>query len=210
MATATDTVKTPVQMTDGRTVEFTSKQKLNKSSTIGEDGSVTGVFDFRNGETRTFTIPAELLHRFAAHGMEQKLGDSIAGETDLDDAVLSFDDLLTRLNAGEWNVGRSGSGGSFAGSSVTLKALFEVRNAQTDEEKTKIKDWFGTKTQAEKLALRRMDAIAPIVARLEAEKASSSKTKSSVDAGALFGELDAIGGEAPAEAPASRKAKPTE
>lgn len=191
---ATETVKTPVTMTDGRVVEFTTKQRLNKESTIGEDGTVSGRFDFRNGETRSFTIPSALLARFAAHGMEQKIGDAIAGETDNDDAVLAVDDLLARLNAGEWSVGRAGGSG-FAGSSILLRALWEVRGATDTEAKEKIKTWLSTKSQAEKLALRRMDAIKPVVERLEAEKAANSKGGSSVDTSALFGELDGLGGE---------------
>ncbi len=195
------TVKTPVQMTDGRTVEFTTKQRLAKESTINEDGSISGRFDFRNGETRTFNMPSALVARFAAHGMEQKLGDSIAGETDVDDAILSFDDLLTRLNNGEWTATRASGG--FSGASVLLKALFEVRGADTEEARTKIKSWLETKTQAEKLALRRMDAIAPVVQRIEAEKAKTSKTN--VDTSALLGELDSIGGEAVAPTTRGRK-----
>lgn len=188
--------KTPITMTDGRTVEFTTKQKLAKDSTVNEDGSVSTRLDFRNGETRTFSIAAAnpLFARFAAHGIEQKLGDAIAGEPDLDDAVLSVDDLITRLNAGEWNVGRAGGGGGFSGASVLFRALCELKGADTDEAKQKIKDFLGSKTQAEKVALRRMDQLAPIVARIEADKAKNAK--SSVDTSALLGELDSIGSEA--------------
>ena len=42
--------KTPVTMSDGRVVEFNKKQKLVKTSTIGDDGSVSVRLDFVNGE----------------------------------------------------------------------------------------------------------------------------------------------------------------
>lgn len=180
--TKTGAEKIPVTMEDGSTVLFNKKQKLVKTTTIDEAaGTVSTRFDFVNGTVRNFTIPASLLLRFAGHGVEQKLGDSIAGETDMADAVLSFDDLLTRLNAGEWNIKREA--GAFAGTSILIQALVEASGKTVEE----IKAFLGPKTQAEKLALRRSEKIRPIVERLEAEKAS--KTKSNVDTGALLGEL---------------------
>lgn len=176
------TAKTPVTMTDGRVVEFTTKQKLNKTSTIGDDGVVSVQLDFRNGQTRTFTIPSAMVNQFAAHGAEQKLGDAIAGEKDEDDQVIAVDDLIERLNNGQWTAQRASGG--FAGASVLIRALVEA-SGKTQEE---IKAWLAPKTQAEKLALRRSDRLAPIVQRIEAEKAKTSKN--SVDTDALLGELD--------------------
>jgi hypothetical protein len=201
-ATTDKAVKTSVQMKDGRTVEFTTKQKLNKESSIAEDGTITGRFDFRNGETISFIMPANLVARFAAHGMEQKIGDSIAGEADLDDAVVSMSDLVTRLQNGEWTAARKA--GSFAGSSILIRALFELKGATTDEAKQKIKAWLDTKSQAEKIALRKSSGLAPIVERLEKEKAATAKPGVNVDTDALLGELDT----APAEdAPTKSKGK---
>lgn len=174
--------KIPVTMEDGSTVLFNKKQKLVKTSTIDEAaGTVSTRFDFVNGAVRTFTAPASLMLRFVAHGVEQKLGDSIAGENDMADAVLSFDDLLSRLNAGEWNIQRSA--GAFAGTSILIQALVEASGKTVEE----IKAFLANKSQADKLALRRSDKLRPIIERLEAEKAS--KSKSSVDTSALLGEL---------------------
>ena len=182
--------KTPVTMTDGRIVGFGKKQRLLKESTIGDNGSVSVRLDFVNGEVRNFTLPESLFARFAAHGAEQKLGDAIAGETDINDAVLSVDDLIARLAAGEWTVRREAGG--FAGTSILAQALIEA-SGKTRED---IMAFLGTKTQAEKLALRRSAKVKPIIDRLEAEKAKTSK--SSVDTDALLGEL---GLEAPAGKP---------
>lgn len=179
--------KVPVTMEDGRIVEFSAKQKLSKTSTIGEDGSVSTRFDFRNGAVRSFTVPADLLLRFAAHGVEQKLGDSIAGETDPDDCVASMDDLIARLSAGEWNVKRAA--GEFAGTSILMKALIEVSGKPAEA----IKAYLSTKTAAEKLALRRSSQLKPTIERLEAEKAS--KSKNAVDTDSLLAELGDIGGD---------------
>lgn len=182
-------VKIPVTLTDGRVVEFGSKQKLQKNSTI-EGDVVTTELIFRNGEVRSFTPPASLISRFVAHGIEQKLGDCIAGETDPDDQVLAVEDLIARLTAGEWNVGRSASG-AFAGTSILARALVEV----SGKDAATIKEYLSTKTQAEKIALRGSNQLKAVIQRLEAEK--SSKTKSTVDTDSLLGEL---GLDAPAKA----------
>ena len=181
MATATE--KVPVTMEDGRVVEFGKKQKLAKSDTIADNGDVSVRLDFVNGQTRLFTVAAasQLFARFAAHGASQKLGDAIAGETDLDDAVLAVDDLIARLTAGEWTVRREA--GSMAGTSVLIRALMEASGKELAE----VKAFLENKTQADKLALRKSAKIKPIIERIEAEKASNSK--STVDTEALLGEL---------------------
>jgi len=181
MAEVTKPTKTPVTLTDGRVAEFGSKQKLIKTSSISDAGEISLTLDFVNGETRTFIVPTVLLTRFAAHGAEQKLGDAIAGETDIADAVLAIDDLITRLTAGEWTIRREA--GAFAGTSVLLKALVEASGRSVEE----IKAYLAVKTSAEKLALRKTDKIRPIIERLEANKAT--KSKSTVDTDGLLGEL---------------------
>lgn len=182
MAEATE--KTPITMTDGRIVEFGKKQRLHKNAEIGED-SITVRLDFRNGETRSFTVPDSLLAQFAAHGAVQKLGDAIAGEKDDDDAVLAVEELISRLEKGEWTATRAA--GSNTGASILLKALVEA----TGKEVAVLKEWLGGKSQAEKLALRRSAQLKPIIDRLEAEKAKNSK--SSVDTDSLLEEIDDIG-----------------
>lgn len=196
-ATKPKSEKISVTMNDGQTVEFNKKQKLVKTSNIADDGTVSIRLDFVNGEVRHFTSPPSLIARFAAHGMEQKLGDAIAGETDIGDAVLSVDDLIKRLNEGEWNITRAA--GAFAGTSILIQALVEASGKSVDD----IKAFLANKTQAEKLALRRSEKLKPIIDRLEADKAS--KSKNAVDTDSLLGELGLAGG-----APAKKHHKATE
>lgn len=194
---STKVEKTPVTMSDGSVVEFNKKQKLVKTSTIDEaTGAVSVRLDFVNGETRRFDMPENMKSRFAAHGAEQKLGDAIAGETDVNDAVLAVDDLLTRLNNGEWTITRAA--GAFAGTSILIQALVEASGKTVED----IKGFLANKTQAEKLALRRSDKLKPIIERLEADKAS--KSKNAVDTDSLLGELGLAGEAAPSK---SGKAK---
>lgn len=181
MATKAETVVETVKMEDGRIVEFAGKRKLLKESILDKE-EVQIRLDFRNGQTRLFTLPGLMLDRFAAHGAEQKLGDEIAGLEDIDDCVMAVDDLIDRLYSGEWGQKREANG--MAGTSILARALCE----STGKDRDTIKAFLAKKTQAEKVALRMSARIKPIVERLEAEKAAGKK--STVDTDALFGELD--------------------
>ena len=180
MNAKTETVVETVTMTDGRIVDFAGKRKLLKESSVTAEGKVQVRLDFRNGETRLFTIPDALLNKFAAHGAEQKLGDEIAGLTDTEDCVLAVDELIDRLYNGEWSVKREANG--MAGTSVLVRALVE----HTGKTVEAIKQFLSGKSQAEKVALRNNPKIKPIVQRLEDEKAAK---KTNVDTDALLGEL---------------------
>ena len=186
MATKETQVET-VKMDDERLVDFPGKRQLQKSSTITEDGKVEVRLDFRNGETRLFTIPPALILQFAAHGAEQKLGDEIAGlkdpsgsEASIEDKVLTIDALMERLERGEFNVRREGNG--MAGASVLIRALCELRGKSVAE----VKAFLEPKTHAEKLALREVPAVKAIIQRIEAEKASK---RPSIDGEALLSDF---------------------
>ena len=169
-----------VVLSDGRSVDFVGKRKMLKE-TIIEGDTVSVRLDFRNGETRTFTLPGELLLKFAGHGAEQKLGDETAGEEDVDDMCLAVDDLIDRLNKGEWSMKREGGG--MAGTSVLLRALMELSSKTVEQ----VKEFLKPLTQADKLALRNSPKVKPIVDRLEAEKVSKA---SKVDTNALLAGLE--------------------
>lgn len=168
-----------VLMSDGREVEFVGKRKLLKETILNGD-SVAVRLDFRNGETRLFAIPPELILKAAGHGIEQKLGDETAGTEDVDDMVLDVDALIERLNKGDWTTKREGGG--MAGTSVLLRALVEYSGKAVEE----VKKFLTGKTQAEKIALRNSPKVKPIVDRIEAEKASKA---AKVDTDALLQQI---------------------
>lgn len=185
-ATAAKPTVEKVQMSDGRIVEFAGiKRKLLKETFLMEGGSIDFIrFDFRNGETRSWTPPDAILGRLAGHGAEQKIGDECAGVDDVDDMVLAVDEMIDRLNRGEWNVKREGGGVS--GTSVLLRALVEYSKNPVE----KVKAFLQGKSQAEKLALRNSSQLRPIVERLEAEKAAKA---AHVDTDSLLAQLPAAG-----------------
>jgi hypothetical protein len=182
-----------VKMDDERVVDFPGKRQLQKESFVSPDGVVSVRLDFRNGESRTFTIPPSLLSKFAAHGAEQKLGDEIAGlkkadgkDADIEDKILAIDNLMERLDKGEWSTKRDSSG--VAGTSVLIRALMELYGKPVEF----IKNFLSDKTQAQKIALRNNPKVKPIVERLEAEKAANSK--STVDTDSLLAGLEGAEG----------------
>ena len=170
-----------VKMSDGRTVAFAGKRKAIKSSDF-VDGKVQVRIDFRNGESKLYTIPGELTGRAACHGGEQKYGDSYAGVEDIGDMILACEQVQENLNKGDWTSRVEGSG--IAGTSVLARALVEL-TGKTPEQ---VKEFLAGKTQADKMALRASSKLRPIIERLEAEKVAKA---SKVDTGALLAELGA-------------------
>ena len=173
----TETAKKPaaepvtVTMNDGRQVEFPHKRKVSKESFITELDGVVYVqtrLDFRNGESRLFTIPDDLLRKFAAHGAEQKLGDAMSGLTNVEDGILAVDDLIDQLYQGNWNTPRAAS--EMAGASILVRALVELKGQPVE----KVKDFVKAKSAAERTALRNAPAVKAIIERLEAEKVAKA------------------------------------
>lgn len=196
---------TTVTMDDGRVVDFPGKRRMSKTSKIEGDTVVVNM-DFVNGETRSYRIVPELLLKFAAHGAEQKLGDEIAGVEDVEDAIEAIDELRIRLERGEWNVARQKSGNSIAGASILVRALVELTGKPVDT----IRESLASRTQEEKLALRRNSQLRPIVERLEAEKNARKEKKVGVDSDALLDTIvsgapsvNVISGELPADTAAA-------
>ena len=177
---ATETTVDSVKMQDGRVVDFPGKKKLIKESFIAADGSCAVRLDFRNGQTRMFELPKDLILKFATHGAEQKLGDETAGVEDVDDATLAVDELIERLTNGEWSIKREASG--IAGTSILLQAIVEV----TGKDVAKVRAFLKDKTQAQKMALRNGAKFGAAVKRLEEDKASK-RTK--VDTAPLEAEI---------------------
>jgi hypothetical protein len=116
-----------VLMADGREVEFTGAKKRMDKEILLSDAGVAVRFDFRNGETRTFEVPSNLLLQAAGHGVSQKVGDETAGDEKVEDMVIHVDEMLDRLGRGEWSKVR-GENDSFSGASIVIKAIVIASN----------------------------------------------------------------------------------
>ncbi len=168
MATKQAPVVTMVKMDDGREIGFTGDRRLNKEAVIDRaTGTVAARLDFRSGETRLFTIPAALLLDFAAHGALQKYGDATSGITDLEKMVEAVDDVDETVQSGNWNAVRESTGAGMAGASILARALVEV----TKQPIAAVRAHLATLTPKVKAAVRLDPSVAPVIKRLEAEKA---------------------------------------
>lgn len=173
-----------IPMEDGSIVNFTGKRKLVKEAEVTAQGTIKLRLCFRNGAVREeiFTPDSETYAKAAAHGYLQKFGDECAGVNDLDDMVQAIDELLVRVNKGEWTSKReAGSGNS--GASVLARALAQVTGKSAEE----IKEFLASKSQAEKIALRNNPKVKVVVDQLEAEKLA--KKGGGVNSDALLDEL---------------------
>ena len=194
-AARAETVIEQVTMEDGREVGFAGKRRLNKSTEV-IDGQAHVRFDLRNGKPFLFNVAQSgLLIELACHGASQKIGDETAGETDLDDMAVAIEDMIARLNRGEWTAKRTGAGDSFSGASVVIRAICEVTGKSVEEVKAYLQRKLDEAEAAGNKLTRRAlyDSFrAPnsktgvVIERLEREKAAKTPA---VDADALLADL---------------------
>jgi hypothetical protein len=141
--------------------------------------------------SKTPSLKPSIAPRFS-----QKAGDEYSGVKEVEDMVLSVEDIFTRLRAGDWAAARE-AGDSTAGASIVIKALMEATGKPVDF----IKDFLDKKLAAAKAKgekLSRQDLYnsfrnptsktGAIIKRLEEEKLAKA-TK--VDAGDLLAEMTA-------------------
>ena len=184
--------KITVKMEDGTEKTFGAKQKLLKDISIdAESGAITVIMYFKNGRIIQYTCsdPTMLL-QFAGHGASQKLGDETSGIVDLDDCVLAVEELISRLDKGEWSKARTSNG--MAGTSVLLAALVRMTGKPVDG----IKAYLSTKSREEKTALKKNPEIKKFVDEIEAEKLAAKLEKNPnavIDTDSMLNEISALG-----------------
>lgn len=140
---------------------------------------------FTDGEVLEVSLgqlPEDIVKHLALHGLSQKLGDSYAGEKDVEVAKAKAKKVAERLQAGEWKAVREGSGGgritdlAQALARVTGKELAECVSVITDMDKE------------QKKALRQHPQIKVALAEIAAEKAKAKAAEAGeVDLGSLIG-----------------------
>jgi hypothetical protein len=162
---------------DGKTYEFGKKQKVRKESSVLENGDVVTRFVFRNGEIREHLTSrhSDVYAQLARHGADQKFGDEFAGEQDVDDCVLAFEQMSSRLSRGEWSEKRSSDG--LSGTSMLVRALVKVTGQEVGAVKTKL-EGVDAKTKA---ALAKQPKIAQAIAEIKAERDAKKGSKDAID-----------------------------
>lgn len=198
-ATATEKVAKPkteytdIVMEDGRTVKFPGTRQVDKTVLVDEEaGSVAVRFDFRNGKTRA--IGSKELSNLTVltaigHGLSQKVGDEWSGVKEIEDIVLTCDEIMDRLRKGEWAVvGEKGD--SMAGASIVIQAIVEASGKTIDQVKAFLQGKLdAAKAKGEKLSRQELYAsfrnptskTGQIIRRLEEEKAAKNSKVNSDD-----------------------------
>lgn len=183
---------TTVKMEDGSDFDFPGTRQVSKSYEINEQtGLVTATFRYRNG--RVLKLASDQLTRETqltslGHGLVQKVGDNGAGLKDIDDLVLSGEEMIHQLVNEGW-AAPAVAGDSLAGASIIIKALVETSGLTVDGVKAYLdKRLAAAKDKGEKLSRQELYAsfrnpaskTGAVIKRLEDEKASKS-TKVSAD-----------------------------
>jgi len=132
--------------------------------------SATGLkFNFASGkevEVEASEFNEDILHKAMLHGLKQKLADSYAGcKTDYD-VEAAFEAVLASLTAGQWNAGRSSSGG------IWVEALARATGKGLEECREK---WAGLDDDTMK-SLKAHPEVKQAKAEIELERAKAKVT----------------------------------
>jgi len=184
---------TEVVMQDGTKFSFAGARKVDKDYTVNaEEGTVEVTLRFRNGAVRKLSstqLDKPTLLTAIGHGLLQKIGDEWSGTTDVEDIVLTADEILARLTKGEWSVARE-AGDSMAGASLVIRAICEA----TGKDVAAVKAFLDGKLEAakakgEKLSRQELynsfrnpaSKTGAIIKRLEEEKLAKATKVNSDD-----------------------------
>ena len=146
--------------------------KIAKKSVDQEKLTVT--FDFADGTTVTTDLsefPEAILDRLSLHGLSQKLGDSYAGAESITEAVQSVKELLTNLQAGNWNLGGRSTGG------IWIEVLVRISGKSAEE----CAERFNALSEDEKKKLKKHPQVLLIKAEIEKERLLAAAEKNPVE-----------------------------
>jgi hypothetical protein len=121
---------------------------------------------FADGTSRTVEVPEGVREQAIAYGALAKIGGLTSAEQTLDELKAEVEALVERWQDGEWAERNEGG----AGTSIIQKALMEARGKSAKE----VAAFLATKSMKEKVAMKSLPMLAPIVARLEKEEADKA------------------------------------
>ena len=184
-----------IEMKDGRSVEFGQRGKLKKNIEIlgeGVNKLVRITVDCINGDTHIIEFKADhpLFFEFAAHGVSQKLTDSITKADDFEDVSFGVSNQIGQLLNGVWT--QRSSEGLVRGFSDLLEALRRIKKYEEgSDEFAALKTALVAKSEADIKLLKTNPGIKAILAQIASEKAVARAAKlaeeTTTDADALAG-----------------------
>jgi len=175
-----------ITMNDGREVDFGARGKLKKDIQItgeGNDRAVNITIDCPNGETKTmsFGLDFPLFWEAAAHGISQKITDSITKAVEPDDIAFGVGNQIDQLTKGVW--AQRSSEGMVRGFSDLLEAIRRIKGYEVDSpEAIALKSALADKSEDEVKMLKTNSGVKAVLAEIQAEKALARSKKLSAEA----------------------------
>ncbi len=171
-----------VIMKDGRNVDFGVRGKLKKTITVtgeGADRVATISIDAINGDTHTATINLNhvLLLELAAHGLSQKVTDSVTKTDDADDISFGVCNQITQIENGIWSQ-RSTGDVVARGFSDLFEAIRRIKGYEVGSlEASTLKTTLTAKSESEIKNYKTNPQIKAIIAQVVSEKAVARAVK---------------------------------
>ena len=170
---------------------MTIVSNAKKAAVSADEYKSTLTLTFANGavlEVNADNLSADMKHKAMMHGLKQKLVDGAAiarsqyggHSPSIDDKFTAVKEIADRLLAGEWNKVRGGAGTSASANTLLARALVEM----TGKTPEVIAAFLESKTKEQKDALRKTEKVAVLIARMQAQAATS------IDTDDLLAELD--------------------
>ena len=157
-----------VKMTDGRTVQFSSRTRMKREAHC-PDGRPGIRLDFANGETRSFPLNTELEAAYAIEGAQSRFGRAVANCPDTESMIRECDALQAQLMAGVWEVPAPQAPKPLSELELLIAALAELSGKPVEVIAKRVR----ARTPAERKAMGLDPRILPIMMRLRAAQASA-------------------------------------
>ena len=140
---------------------------MSKKASVSIDGNVL-TWEFANGSSHKVDagrLPDAIQDMALVHGIKQKLSDVYAGAESAREAEEKFLALLDQLEDGNWNAGRSSTGGIWVealakASGQPMEKALEVWNQKSADERQDIQKHPQVKQAKAEIELERAKAKA--------------------------------------------------
>lgn len=168
-------------MKDGRSIDFGQRGKLKKKINISGEGlnrKVHITIDCINGDSHSMEFDSNdpLLFEYAAHGVSQKLTDSITKATDFEEVSFGVSKTIAQLKEGKWTIRNSDA--MVRGFSDLLEAVRRIKKFEIDSPETMaLKLTLTNKSESEIKQLKSNAAVKAVLAQIASEKAASKAVR---------------------------------
>jgi len=150
-------------------------RKLEKTIDV-EAGVLT--LGFTSGgslEVKMSDFPEEIVHQLALHGLSQKATDATAGK-DADESEERVRGVVNALQAGDWTVRGSGTGGGGSTRTTLLvEAVARIKGIELEDAKSAV----GALDDEQKKALQKAPSIKAAIMTIKQERLAAEAEKGS-------------------------------